>query len=723
MRDTDLPGSVTCWAPPCERDREAREHTDRSRVIASIAIEHLPHWLIEEARQESFTVADWGCAYGDSTNIWASHIGAQHVVGIDLSPVAIAQALQRYPAIRFVSEDGITKDAREQESFDVVFSSNPQQRFLEPSDALQSPFKRAKKGIILALPHTAPQRNEGHAFSFLTEDIPLVLQNGFKLAWLQVVNFRSVPKTPWRGDLVILLYADPCWIDNIGLTFGDCHIGRPNSATIVGRMNNIMVKHGIRSPTSRKTERLQRAFSTLRKLMEWSRFKKFIGQSEKTSVYHIAKFVFSHLPATTRNALHGPRHAYVRWVRSLSASGRTDSKLAKIYPSDLSWLEFSGRVLSRRQDFNGIFIQEFTIHWNVPVHQRPHHIATALGRLGYLVIYKTDSWGGDRISGFREVAENVWITDRNEVNDITGTVRSFYSTAYTITPAVMIEQSKKRGVIIYEYIDHIDARISGDLENVRRLLALKEFAFRGGADYIVASAGALEAEAIKYAGRNKVILVPNGVDTAHYRNPIHGSTPLPENLIAFKRRYSNIVGYFGALAPWLWYDAISRLVEARPDLGFVFIGPDYYEGVEKLPKAGNLLYLGTVDYALLPAYASQFDVCFIPFAPGEIARTTSPLKLFEYFALEKPVVATSEMLECVAFNEVFSGSSPDTLSQAIDTAIHVKNDTAFKSRLARLAEENDWNRRAQALAAIFKTFEKKDKESLAYGCIGPEAPK
>jgi hypothetical protein len=144
------------------------------------------------------------------------------------------------------------------------------------------------------------------------------------------------------------------------------------------------------------------------------------------------------------------------------------------------------------------------------------------------------------------------------------------------------------------------------------------------------------------------------------------------------------------------------LVEARPDLGFVFIGPDCYGGVEKLPKAENVQYLGTVDYKILPAYARQFDICFIPFAPGEIAKTTLPLKLFEYFALEKPVVVTSEMFECVAFKEVFSGDSASTLSQAIDAAVQVKNDAAFKKRLAALAEENDWEARAKAMELIFQ---------------------
>ncbi|MDP1086539.1 hypothetical protein Q6245_29680, partial [Klebsiella pneumoniae] len=80
-------------------------------------------------------------------------------------------------------------------------------------------------------------------------------------------------------------------------------------------------------------------------------------------------------------------------------------------------------------------------------------------------------------------------------------------------------------------------------------------------------------------------------------------------------------------------DVIKELISQRTDVGFVFIGPDYYGGADCLPELENVLYMGSIDYKVLPAYARMFDVCFIPFKPGEIARTTSPLKLFEYFAL------------------------------------------------------------------------------------------
>ncbi|QRM19922.1 methyltransferase [Dechloromonas sp. TW-R-39-2] len=369
--------------------------------------------------------------------------------------------------------------------------------------------------------------------------------------------------------------------------------------------------------------------------------------------------------------------------------------------TDLSWEQFNSQILSNRNFYKGIFVQETIIDWNVPLYQRPQHIASAFGRLGYLVIYKTANWSGDNVNGFRQVAPNVWLSNKvNEIDTLDGVVRSVYSTAYAESHDRLLENGR-RGVMVYEYIDHIDPKISGDEANIRRLLNQKNWAFGGGADYVVASAKVLADEAINEVGESKVILAQNGVDTRHYRNPVHNSTQLPQNLIDFKNKYTKIVGYFGALAPWLWYDVIAELTKLRPDIGFVYIGPDYYGGSEKLPVDENVLYLGTVNYQVLPAYARQFDVCFIPFEPGEIARTTSPLKLFEYFALEKPVVVTSEMLECVAFEEVFSGGSALELSLAIDRAFSIAHDLAYKRRLATLADQNDWDQRARAFEKCF----------------------
>ena len=366
---------------------------------------------------------------------------------------------------------------------------------------------------------------------------------------------------------------------------------------------------------------------------------------------------------------------------------------------DLSWEEFKSQILSRRHEYKGIYIQERNVDWAISLFQRPQHIASALGRAGYLVLYKVWVPGIDSVKGFKSVDQNVWLTTCDEVDMIPGALRSIYSTAYFF-PEDGFEKRRELGVMVYEYIDHIDPSITGK-ESIEASERLKRLAFSGMVDFVVTSAESLRKEAVAAIGEEKVILIPNGVSTEHYRNPKHCGVSLPEQLLQFRSKYKYIIGYFGAIAPWLWYEVINELVKLRSDLGFVFIGPDYFDSAKKLPLAKNLIHLDYIDYSILPASAQLFDVCWIPFILGDLAKATSPLKLFEYFALEKPIVVTSDMLECIAYKEVLHAKTAEGLSSAIDQALDKVGDEIFQARLRNLADENDWNERAKIYEKCF----------------------
>ena len=765
--------SESYWDSRFSDDWQACEGPRQSRFFARLAVDNLPSWLIEQIRRQFLRLADWGCAQGDGTDIWASYLNSQQLVGVDFSAVAIEQATKRYPAIRFVSENWLEAGVDACDSYDVVFSSNTLEHFHNPYEVLEALGERAKKAVVLALPYRELERIGEHFYSFLPDNVPLVLSNGFRLVWSRVVDCRGLPNTQWPGDQIFLVYAETSWVDSLKLSLRDCEIGQDDTASEIASVSQevvtrdgqiaslnqevvtrdgqiaslnqevvtrdgqiaslnqeVVTRDGqIASLNQEVVTRdgqiaslnlevvtrdgqiasLNKDLYMIKQSTSWRvtspfRVAKNLIKAPKRTAYQVLRSFFWRLPASLRQRLHGPRHAFVRFVRGLQKVP-TPSK-GNVSRLDMSWPEFNKEILSKREKYKGIFVQELVIDWNVPLYQRPQHIAAALGRLGYLVIYRTDNWAGDNVDGFREVSENVWITNRYEVDEIHDIVRSFYSTAYAHTPELLLKNGK-RGTLIYEYIDHIDPEISGDRENVRRLVNLQKFAFEGGAEFIVASAKKLYDEAVSAVGKDKVLLVPNGVDTVHYRNPAHRRTVLPDSLLEFKAKHQNIVGYFGALAPWLWYECIQELAAARPELGFVFIGPDYYGGAEKLPRLSNIIYLGTIDYKILPAYALQFDICFIPFKPGDIAKTTSPLKLFEYFALEKPVVVTADMNECTAFPEVFRGSSASELSEALDAALQVLDHEPFKVRLRELADQNDWTQRALAYEPVFKDIKSK----------------
>lgn len=410
-------------------------------------------------------------------------------------------------------------------------------------------------------------------------------------------------------------------------------------------------------------------------------------------LYGLARRAFWLMPAALRNHLHGLRHSLVRWFR-------TSTKRGQYQPGDLTWEEFrQGPLAGQRR--GPIFIFETNLDWSITLYQRPHHLALALARCGSLVLYKTT---GDGVSGFRPVTENLWLVNDGNLDTLPGAVRCFYSTSLFATDRNLLE-AKLVGITIYEYIDHIDASISGGQANLRRLQELKKAAFEQS-DLVVASAQLLFAEAEKKCGVERSLSLPNAVDIQHYDHGKLQISSVSQQLIEFRKKHAEVIGYFGAIAPWLWYDLIDQVCRLLPNKGFVFIGPDYSGCVPSLPKRENVLYLGPVNYEHLPAHAELFDVCFIPFIKGEIAQSTSPLKLFEYFALEKPVVVTSDMLECTAFEEVFTGGDAQEVVAGIENALAKCEDLNFKSRLRSLALANSWDVRAHSYISRIESLQR-----------------
>ena len=198
------------------------------------------------------------------------------------------------------------------------------------------------------------------------------------------------------------------------------------------------------------------------------------------------------------------------------------------------------------------------------------------------------------------------------------------------------------------------------------------------------------------ATRPDAIYLPNGVDYDHFATT---AAPLddpdtPESWLSGKP----LAGYYGAMADWFDYDLLSAVADLRPDWNFILIGPMYDNSLRdfgsSLLKHANVRWIGARDYQTLPQYLQLFDVAMIPFVINNITRATSPLKLYEYFAGGKPVVATP-LPECQAFSEVHIVENAEEFSRALDLA-RVEGQTAqVKDRLGQLGKENSWTERVK----------------------------
>lgn len=236
MGSSDKINSESYWDARFREDWESCDGPWQTRFFYQVAVNSLPAWLLWQIKSQPLTLVDWGCAQGDGADVWASHMSPERVAAVDFSAVAIEQAAKRYPSIRFIHEDWLDDAQDIKDTFDIVFSSNTLEHFHSPFAVLQKLVRRAKTAVILTLPYREMERIDEHFYTFLPENIPVRLPNGFKLYWAKVVDCRNLPKTQWGGDQVILLYASEEWIDGLGLTLSDCQIEHEDHASKVARI-------------------------------------------------------------------------------------------------------------------------------------------------------------------------------------------------------------------------------------------------------------------------------------------------------------------------------------------------------------------------------------------------------------------------------------------------------------------------------------------------------
>ena len=123
--------------------------------------------------------------------------------------------------------------------------------------------------------------------------------------------------------------------------------------------------------------------------------------------------------------------------------------------------------------------------------------------------------------------------------------------------------------------------------------------------------------------------------------------------------------------------------------------------IEKLP---NVHYLGIVNYKDLASYAYWMDVLTIPFLLNAITESTNPVKLFEYMALNKPIV-TTDMRECRKYKSVMIAKSHDEFIELLDKALKLEKNDPYFELLKKEALENTWEKKAKVFHdEVLKSF-------------------
>jgi len=207
----------------------------------------------------------------------------------------------------------------------------------------------------------------------------------------------------------------------------------------------------------------------------------------------------------------------------------------------------------------------------------------------------------------------------------------------------------------------------------------------------------------------KFLVAPDGVDLGMFERTDSKGETIKK---LFGVHSFKLVGYIGQLSSRGVKKGVDDLIKSMKYVDGVCVivgGHDaevkkYKDKVTEKGLGDKIIFTGRVPHSDIPDYLSIFDACVLPF-PQEAytnLRFLSPLKMFEYMASKKPIVATDLPTIREILNEdnavLVKPSDPKDLADGIR---RVLEDAEFARKIAKKAYEDvqqyTWKKRAEGI--------------------------
>lgn len=143
-------------------------------------------------------------------------------------------------------------------------------------------------------------------------------------------------------------------------------------------------------------------------------------------------------------------------------------------------------------------------------------------------------------------------------------------------------------------------------------------------------------------------IAPNGTETERYQG-----LPSPKSArksLILKEGFT--VGYTGHFYAGRGMDLLSSIADQMPEVNFLWVGgkeEDIASWLEALHQQSirNVTITGFIPNERLPLYQAAADILVMPYSTkisgssgGEISRVINPMKMFDYLASGRPIIAS-----------------------------------------------------------------------------------
>jgi glycosyltransferase involved in cell wall biosynthesis len=211
-----------------------------------------------------------------------------------------------------------------------------------------------------------------------------------------------------------------------------------------------------------------------------------------------------------------------------------------------------------------------------------------------------------------------------------------------------------------------------------------------------------ELQRLKSEYSDQVFFHPNAADPTIFQKALTETFPMPQELLPAKGK--KIIGYTGNIESRIDYALLKEVITTHHDKVIAMVGPVTTPehktiGLTEYP---NVIMVGPKKIYDLPQYLQYFDCTLIPFKKNILTRSIYPLKINEYLAAGRPVIATDFSEDIKGFKDViYIGRDHAEFVRLIDTALS-QNDGAKIAERTAVALSNTWTARVEAFWKILE---------------------
>lgn len=246
------------------------------------------------------------------------------------------------------------------------------------------------------------------------------------------------------------------------------------------------------------------------------------------------------------------------------------------------------------------------------------------------------------------------------------------------------------------------------------------------ADAIITPSEALKRQILELfpVDPDKIVPAPNGVDPATFHPGIDGSGIRKE--LGIEDKF--VCGFTGTFGHWHGVDvlaeSVKHIVKLIPNAVVLFVGdgllrPKIEDILKRDGVRDKVIITGFLPYKQIPSYLAACDILMSPCVNNPDSEFfNSPVKLFEYMAMAKPIVATDVGQQGVIFQHKRNGyvcpeQEPEALAEA---ALELYKNPELRKSIGEAAltdaiEKYDWKFNSQLIVdAYYRIISKKSSE-------------